>query len=78
MEVLPNEGSSAQGAMIYDRHAIAMLGQTVRGGQTGGAFTKNDDGLRGGGRHEDRERSQTPAAMASRRLVASRARGPNI
>jgi hypothetical protein len=71
-------GSSKQGATIDNLDSKAMTGQAVGGGETGRASTKNHDGLSGGGRHENRERSQTPAATASRRLVASRARGPNI
>ena len=70
--------TSKQGATIDNRDSKAMTGEAVGGGETGWATTKNDDGLSGGGRHENRERSQTPAATASRRLVASLARGPNI
>ena len=59
-------GASKQGAPIDDRDSIAMVGEAVGGGETGRASTKNHDGLSGGGRHENRERSQTPAATASR------------
>ncbi len=59
-------GTSEQGATIDDRDSIAMTGETVGGGETGRASTKNHDGLSVSGRHENRERSQTPAATASR------------
>ena len=59
-------GASKQRATIDDRDSIAKTGEAVGGGETGGASTKNHDGLSGGGCHENRERSQTPAATASR------------
>ena len=65
-KVLACAGSSEQGAPIDDRDSIAMTGEVVGGGEPGGASTKNHDGLSGGGCHENRERSQTPAATASR------------
>ena len=71
-------GTSKQGAPIDNRDLKAMTCEAVGGGETGRASTKNHDGVSGGGCHENRERSQTPAATASRRLIASRARGPNI
>ena len=77
-KVIAYAGASKQEATIDDRNSIAMTGEAVGGGKTGRASTKNHDGLSGGGRHENRERSQIPAATASRRLVASLARGPNI
>jgi len=49
-----------------DRDSIAKTGEAVGGREPGGASTKNHDGLSGGGYHENRERSQTPAATASR------------
>ena len=71
-------GAPKQGATINDRHSIALAGEVVGGGKAGRAATDYHNGLSGGGRHEDRERIQTPAATASRRVVASLARGPNI
>ena len=59
-------GASKLRATIDDRNSIAMVGETVGGGETGRASSKNRDGLGVGGRHEDRERNQTPAATASR------------
>ena len=59
-------GASKQGAPIDDRDPIAKIGEAVGGRETGGASTKNHDGLSGGGCHENRERSQTPAATARR------------
>ena len=59
-------GASQQGVPIDDCDSIAMTGEAVGGGETGRASTKNHDGLSGSGRHENRERSQTPAATASR------------
>lgn len=59
-------GPSKQGVPIDDRDSIAKTGKAVGGRKTGGASTKNRDGLSGGGCHENRERSQTPAATASR------------
>ena len=59
-------GASEQGASIDDRDSIAQTGKAVGGCETGGASTKNHNGLSGGGCHENRERSQTPAATASR------------
>ena len=59
-------GASKQGAPIDDRDSIAKTGKAVGGREPCGASTKNHDGLSGGGCHENRERSQTPAATASR------------
>ena len=59
-------GTSEQGATIDDRDSIAKTGEAIGGRETGGASTKNHDGLSGGGCHENRERSQTPTATASR------------
>ncbi len=59
-------GASKQGVAIDDRDSIAKMGEAVGGRETGGASTKNHDGLSGGGSHENRDRSQTPAATASR------------
>ena len=59
-------GASKRGAPIENRDSIAMMGEAVGGGETGEAPTKDHDGLSGGGGHENRERSQTPAATASR------------
>jgi hypothetical protein len=59
-------GASKKGAPIDDRDSIAKTREAVGGGETGRASTKNHDGLSGGGCHEIRERSQTPAATASR------------
>ena len=59
-------GASKQGMAIDDRDSIAKMGEAVGGRETGGAPTKNHDGLSGGGSHENRERSHTPAATASR------------
>jgi hypothetical protein len=65
-QVFACAGASQQGVTIDDRDSIAMTGEAVGGGETGRTSTKNHDGLSGGGRHENRERSQTPAATASR------------
>jgi hypothetical protein len=59
-------GTSELGATIDDRDSIAMTDEAVGGGEAGRASTKNHDGLSVRGRHENRERSQTPAATASR------------
>jgi hypothetical protein len=59
-------GASKQGATINDRHSIAVAGEVVGGGKAGRASTNYHSGLGSGGRHEDRERIQTPAATASR------------
>ncbi|HZC80220.1 MAG TPA: hypothetical protein VE222_00630, partial [Nitrospiraceae bacterium] len=59
-------GAAKQGATINDRHSIAVAGEVVGGGKAGRASTKYHNGLSSGGRHEDRERIQTPAATASR------------
>ena len=59
-------GASKRGASIENRDSIAMMGEAVGGGEAGEASTKNHDGLSGGGCHESRERSQTPAATARR------------
>ena len=77
-KVFAYASASKQRATIDDRDSVAKTSEAVGGGETGGASTKNHDGLSGDGCHENRERSQTPAATASRRLVESRARGPNI
>jgi len=66
VRMIASEGASRYGVTIDDRDSIAMTGESVGGGETGGASTKNRDGLSGGGRHENREPSQTPAATASR------------
>ena len=47
-------------------HSIAMMGKAVSGGKAGRASTNYHNGLSSSGRHEDRERIQTPAATASR------------
>ena len=72
------DGVFNRGAVIDDCDSIAKVGETVGGSETGRASSKNRDGLGASGCHEDRERNQTPAATASRRLAASLARGPNI
>ena len=59
-------GASKQEAPIDDRDSVAMTGEAVGCGKTGGASTKNHDGLSGGGCHENLERNQTLAATASR------------
>ena len=58
--------ASKQGAPINDRHSIAVSGEAVGSGKAGRASTNYHDGLSSDGRHEDRERIQTPAATASR------------
>lgn len=65
-------------ALIDDRDSIPKKGEAIGGREAGGASTKNYDGLSGGRCHDIRERIHTPAATASRRLVESLARGPNI
>lgn len=59
-------GTSKQGPPIDNRDSKAMTGKAVCGGETGRASTKNHDGVSGGRLHENRERSQIPAATASR------------
>ena len=76
--VFAHEGAFRRRAAIDDRDSIAKVGETEGGSETRRAPSKNRDGLGASGCHEDRERNQTPAATASRRLAASRARGPNI
>jgi hypothetical protein len=63
---------------IDDRDLISKKGEAIGGREAGWASTKNDDGLSGGRCHDIRERIHTAAATASRRLVESLARGPNI
>lgn len=65
-KVVAYAGASKQGAPIDDRDSIAMNREAVGGGETGGASTKNHDGLSGGECHENLERDQTLAATASR------------
>jgi hypothetical protein len=65
-------------ASIDDRDSIPKKGKPIGGREAGGASTKNYDGLSGGRCHDIRERIHTAAATASRRLVESLARGPNI
>src|SRR5262249_27014088 len=76
--VFAYEGAFRRKGGIDDRDTIAEVGETEGGSETGRAPSKNRDGLGAGGCHEDGERNQAPAATASRRLAASRARGPNI
>lgn len=60
------EAAFRQGAPIHDRDSIAQTSEAVGGSKTGGASAKDRDGLGVSGCHENRERSQTPAARASR------------
>jgi hypothetical protein len=64
--ILTCAGTSQEGATIDECDSIAMTDEAVGGSETGRASTKNHDGLSGGGHHENRERSQTLAATASR------------
>src|SRR5688572_11769184 len=72
------KGAFGVRAMVDDRDSKAKVSETVGYSETGWVSPKNHDGLGGSGSHEDRERNHTPAATTSRRLAASRARGPNI
>ena len=68
-------GGAFQGkALVDEGDSIAMTGEAVCGQL---CSTKNHNGLSMRGCHENRERSQTPAARASRWGVESRTRGPN-
>jgi hypothetical protein len=59
-------GASKQGATIHECHSIALSAEAVGSGKAGRASTNYHNGLSSDGRHEDRERIQTPAATASR------------
>lgn len=76
--VIDGADAAKLGAAIGDCDSIAKIGETVRGSETCWASSNNHDGLSDRGCHESRERIHTPAATASRRLVESLARGPNI
>lgn len=65
-KVVAYAGTSKQGTPIDDCDSIAMTREAVGGGETGGASTKNHDGLSGGGCHDNLERNQTLVATASR------------
>lgn len=64
--ILTCAGTSQEGATIDNCNSIAMTDKAVGGGETGKTSAKNHNGLSGGGHHENRERSQTLAATASR------------
>lgn len=70
-----SEVISDRGRIADQCHAMALEGQMVGYGEPCRPGAKNDDGLR---YHENRVRSQTPAATASRCEFESRALGPNI
>ena len=63
---------------VFDeRQAIALSGKFVGRDQACERGAEDDNGLCVWGGHENRERSQIPAAIARRWLVVSRMRGPN-
>ena len=72
------EGRSKSGVTVDDCDSIAKTDKAVGGREASEASTKNHDGLSGCGCHDIRERIHAAAATASRRLVESLARGPNI
>ena len=63
---IADKGLLRRGMMLDDRDPIAAVDEAVGGSEACRASSENYDGLSVSSCHENRERSQTPAARASR------------